>query len=441
MGGSNNMLSDSISSPTKSVKSPKNKSSSTPNLAMTEVNPPLTRPQEQNNTPTHSIQSESPFHQRRKQHGFRKFFSSFRLRRSRSSSLEPHDDTQDRGNFQRGGFRSTAGPRLAWNPRDVTPQRNDNLPFARWDTERVSQWLGDIGLPSYVEGCRRWVKSGGTLLRATSHELEKELGIRHPLHKKKLMLHLQALGGVGEGEEEERGAAQMNTVWVARWLDDIGLPQYKGSFQEACMDGRTIHHLTIGDAQKLRVANLLHLCSLRRAIEVLRICQFDPTVLKRRPVDEGETEDISLWTNHRVMEWLRSVDLAEYAPNLRGSGVHGAVMVFEPNFTAETLSALLHIPHSKSLLRRHLAAKLNELLPEESVKSKERRSQEPGYSPINITIKYKIGRRSFGGFGRFRGAGTGATAREFSSGEVRVPHLVEQVEDDGRSSRTPCRRR
>lgn len=33
------------------------------------------------------------------------------------------------------------------------------------------------------------------------------------------------------------------------------------------------------------------------------------------------------WTNHRVMEWLRSVDLAEYAPNLRGSGVHGGLMV------------------------------------------------------------------------------------------------------------------
>lgn len=27
------------------------------------------------------------------------------------------------------------------------------------------------------------------------------------------------------------------------------------------------------------------------------------------------------------MEWLRSADLAEYAPNLRGSGVHGGLMV------------------------------------------------------------------------------------------------------------------
>lgn len=40
--------------------------------------------------------------------------------------------------------------------------------------------------------------------------------------------------------------------------------------------------------------------------------------------------EISQWTNHRVMEWLRSVDLAEYAPNLRGSGVHGGLMVSHP---------------------------------------------------------------------------------------------------------------
>jgi hypothetical protein len=33
------------------------------------------------------------------------------------------------------------------------------------------------------------------------------------------------------------------------------------------------------------------------------------------------------WSNHRVMEWLRSIDLAEYAPNLRGSGVCGALIV------------------------------------------------------------------------------------------------------------------
>ena len=47
--------------------------------------------------------------------------------------------------------------------------------------------------------------------------------------------------------------------------------------------------------------------------------------------NEDRCNHVMLWTNGRVMDWLRSVDLAEYAPNLRGSGVHGALMVSMQN--------------------------------------------------------------------------------------------------------------
>lgn len=50
--------------------------------------------------------------------------------------------------------------------------------------------------------------------------------------------------------------------------------------------------------------------------------------------------EVVQWSNHRVMEWLRSVDLAEYAPNLRGSGVHGGLIVSNSN---QTLSPKLII--------------------------------------------------------------------------------------------------
>ena len=58
---------------------------------------------------------------------------------------------------------------------------------------------------------------------------------------------------------------------------------------------------------------------------MLREHNFDPSVLKRRSSPDETKKvmtpsDVALWTNHRVMEWLRSVDLSEYAPNLRGSG-------------------------------------------------------------------------------------------------------------------------
>lgn len=58
--------------------------------------------------------------------------------------------------------------------------------------------------------------------------------------------------------------------------------------------------------------------------QVLREQEFNPNCLIRRsnPEDKGliHGAEVAMWTNHRVMEWLRAVDLAEYAPNMRGSG-------------------------------------------------------------------------------------------------------------------------
>ena len=61
------------------------------------------------------------------------------------------------------------------------------------------------------------------------------------------------------------------------------------------------------------------------------------------------------------MEWLKEVDLAEYAPNLRGSGVHGSLMVNERKFNDELLADLLAIPANKTLLRRHLRYRLDKI--------------------------------------------------------------------------------
>ncbi len=56
---------------------------------------------------------------------------------------------------------------------------------------------------------------------------------------------------------------------------------------------------------------------------------FNPSCIKRRPCsdEKNDINEIMYWSNHRVMEWLRSIDLSEYAPNLRGSGVCGALIV------------------------------------------------------------------------------------------------------------------
>ena len=52
----------------------------------------------------------------------------------------------------------------------------------------------------------------------------------------------------------------------------------------------------------------------------------------------------------------------EFADNLVESGVHGALMVLEPSFSADTLATALAIPPSKAYIRRHLATELDTLL-------------------------------------------------------------------------------
>ncbi|KAK2859178.1 hypothetical protein Q5P01_003798 [Channa striata] len=330
---------------------------------------------------------------KKKSRGFRKFFG--RLKRSHSTSFNL--DNAAETEFRRGGVRATAGPRLGWS-RD-SKHTAVEAPFSRWSKDEVCAWLHEQDLGLYAAQGQNWIKSGQTLLKASQHDLEKELGMKQPLHRKKLQLALQALCS---DEDDLKGKLDHN--WVTRWLDDIGLPQYKSHFDEACVDGRMLHYMTVEDLLSLKVGSVLHHLSIKRAIQVLRLNSFEPNCLRRRPSDENNITpaEISQWTNHRVMEWLRSVDLAEYAPNLRGSGVHGGLMVLEPRFNVEALALLLNIPPNKTLLRRHLATHFHLLIGSEAKQIKQDCLENPDYTVLTATAKVKPRRLSFGGFGTLR---------------------------------------
>uniref|UniRef100_A0A670Y4C8 PPFIA binding protein 1 n=1 Tax=Pseudonaja textilis TaxID=8673 RepID=A0A670Y4C8_PSETE len=332
---------------------------------------------------------------KKKARGIKKLFG--RLRRSQSTTFNPDDMSETE--FKRGGTRATAGPRLGWS-RDLGQSNNDlDMPFAKWRKEQVCSWLQEQGLGFYIGNGKHWILSGQTLLQASQSDLEKELGIKHPLHRKKLQLALQALGS-----EEENNYGKLDYNWVTRWLDDIGLPQYKTQFDDGKVDGRMLHYMIIDDLLSLKVLSVLHHLSIKRAIQVLRMNNFEPNCLRRRPSDENNItpSEVSQWTNHRVMEWLRSVDLAEYAPNLRGSGVHGGLMVLEPRFNVETLAQLLNIPPNKTLLRRHLATHFNLLVGSKAQQEKREAMESPDYVLLTATAKVKPKKLTFSNFGNLR---------------------------------------
>uniref|UniRef100_UPI0037E934DE liprin-beta-1b isoform X2 n=1 Tax=Semicossyphus pulcher TaxID=241346 RepID=UPI0037E934DE len=346
-----------------------------------------------NSDSTHTL-STTP-EGKKKSKGIKKLFG--KLKRSQSTTFNL-DDNLPEGEFKRGGVRATAGPRLGWS-RDLQVNNDVDAPFARWSKDQVCDWLQEQGLGLYVNMARVWISSGQTLLQASQQDLERELGIKHPLHRKKLQLALQALGS-----EEEDNKGKLDYHWVTRWLDDIGLPQYKTQFDEGRVDGRMLHYMTVDDLLSLKVGSVLHHLSIKRAIQVLRLNNYEPNCLRRRPSDENNISpaEISQWTNHRVMEWLRSVDLAEYAPNLRGSGVHGGLMVLEPRFNVETMALLLNIPPNKTLLRRHLATHFNLLIGSEAQQLKQECLENPDYTLLTATTKVKPRKLSFGNFGSLR---------------------------------------
>ncbi|XP_073669449.1 liprin-beta-2b isoform X9 [Paramisgurnus dabryanus] len=337
---------------------------------------------------------------KKNQKGFRKLWG--KIRRTQSGGLPADGSDSD---FKRGGFRATAGPRLTCLGISGSPSEI-NAPFSKWSCDQVCAWLEDFGLGHYVHMARQWVTCGQTLLSASSQDIEKELGIKHPLHKKKLQLALRSFN-----TKITEKSSELDHVWVTRWLDDIGLPQYKDQFHDSRVDGRMLQYLTVNDLLFLKVTNQLHHLSIKCAIHVLHVNKFNPNCLKRRPGDENMTSpsEAVQWSNHRVMEWLRSVDLAEYAPNLRGSGVHGGLIILEPRFNSDTLALLLNIPPQKTLLRRHLATKFNTLVGSQAQQEKREFMESSSYTPLNTTAKVRPRKMGFSTFGHRKKRGDDCT--------------------------------
>lgn len=234
-------------------------------------------------------------------------------------------------------------------------------------------WFNLIDFESYANSARDIKLTGIGLLKAVDQPAEmiklgKRLKLVNQFHRRKLELAANELFYPMPNVNVNPG--KLDNLWVVRWLDDIGMPQYKDSFARAGVDGRMLNNLTLSELQTLGITLEMHYSSFRRAIELLRRVNFEDDYFLRRPEQEPMLEDKLMWSNHRVMEWLHSIDLTEYTISLRGSGLHGALILLEPRFTSETLADLLNIPKSKKLLRRHLRIKFQELLTADQADSK-----------------------------------------------------------------------
>lgn len=62
----------------------------------------------------------------------------------------------------------------------------------------------------------------------------------------------------------------------------------------------------------------------------------------------SSSADVMVWSNERVMCWVQTLGLKEYADNLRESGVHGALLALDDTFDYTDLALLLQIPNQNT---------------------------------------------------------------------------------------------
>lgn len=75
--------------------------------------------------------------------------------------------------------------------------------------------------------------------------------------------------------------------------------------------------------------------------------------------------DVLVWSNERVIRWVQSIGLRDYANILLESGVHGALVALDDNFDYSSLALLLQIPTQNTQvprLREHRATECRNLL-------------------------------------------------------------------------------
>lgn len=93
--------------------------------------------------------------------------------------------------------------------------------------------------------------------------------MKHPLHKKKLLLAIKSMNN--SLPNMPPSINNIDCEWVFRWLDDVGLPQYKDAFTESLVDGRMLHTLTVVSVKYLLVENIFcidFVCSFKAYYEI-----------------------------------------------------------------------------------------------------------------------------------------------------------------------------
>ena len=86
---------------------------------------------------------------------------------------------------------------------------------------------------------------------------------------------------------------------------------------------------------------------------VLKRVNYDKKKLdRRREESSNENQDVIVWTNERIIQWLTTINgLKEYANNLTETGIHGGLIALDEMFDHNRLALALQIPVQQTMVK------------------------------------------------------------------------------------------